>query len=185
MKLQELKKTNNRNNRIMKSKVAIYDTHEKALNAVRALDKSGFSLKQVSLIGKAVVVDGDLHIQSYDTVKNAPLLIGAGAGVVAGLLTGIGVFAIPGFGFLYGAGALIGAIAGFDIGLIGGGVTSILVRLGITKESVVKYEEKLNLGMFMVVVNGPLKDIKKAEKILHTEGTHLQLDTDKTLQLNY
>lgn len=158
----------------MKSKVAIYDSHEKALSAVKLLSKARFPLNQVSIIGKAEIIDNDLHIQSLESIKNAPVLIGAGAGVITGLLTGIGVFSIPGFGFLYGAGALIGIIAGFDFGLIGGGLVSVLVRIGIDKESVVRYEEHLHEGKFMLVVNGTLDDIKKAEYELHTDGTHLE-----------
>jgi hypothetical protein len=68
---------------------------------------------------------------------------------------------------------------------MGGGIASILITLGIKKDSVVKYEEHLYKGKFMVVVNGELNQIKKAEKILHTEGLHLEWERDKTLEINY
>ena len=158
----------------MDAQVAIYDSQKKAINAIKSLHWSGFSLKKISLICKAEIIADDLHISNRDTAKNAPLLIGAGAGTIVGFLTGIGVFSIPGFGFLFGAGALIGLIAGFDLGLISGGITTVLMRLGIKEESVVKYEEHLNKGMFMIVVHGSMEEIKKAEKILNTEGTHLE-----------
>jgi len=160
----------------MEAKVAIYDTQKKALQAVKLLDKSGFPLKQVSLIGKAEVVDEDFQISSPKLVKGAPMVIGASAGVLTGLLTGLGVFAIPGFGFLYGAGAVIGIIAGFDIGIISGGIMSILVTLGIKKDAVVKYEEHLKNGKFMLVVNGSTMEIKKAEKMLHSKTRQLSLE---------
>ncbi len=102
----------------MEVKVAVYDTHEKALNAVRKLDDNKFPLTEVSIIGKAELIEDHMHIKSTEPMVNAPAAIGSVAGIVAGILTGIGIFAIPGFGFLYGAGAVIGAIGGFDIGII-------------------------------------------------------------------
>jgi uncharacterized membrane protein len=168
----------------MDSQVAVYDSQKKAMRAIMALNKSGFLLNQISLIGKAEIIMDDLHIKSYDSVKNIPVLIGSGAGVIAGLLTGIGVFAIPGFGFLYGAGALIGILAGFDVGIISGGIASVLIRLGINKDSVIEYEEHLNKGMFMLVIHGSLDEIKKAEKILHTDGAHLEWGNNKRITMN-
>lgn len=168
----------------MNSQVAIYDSQQKAISAIRALLKYGFPVSKISMVSKAVIIADDLHISSNDSVKNAPVLLGVGAGAIAGLLTGIGVFAIPGFGFLYGAGALIGLIAGFDVGLISGGITSILLRLGIDEDSTLKYEEHLEKGMTMLVVHGTIDEIKKAEKILHTEGTHLEWGANKKNSIN-
>src|SRR5579872_5387127 len=109
----------------MKAEIAVYKTHEQALEAVKALKKSNFPLKQISLVGKAEIVDNDICVKSLDSVKNAPLIIGSVAGPVVGLLSGLGVFAIPGFGFLYGAGAVIGILGGFDLGLISGGLVTL------------------------------------------------------------
>jgi membrane protein DedA with SNARE-associated domain len=94
--------------------------------------------------------------------------------IVLGLLAGIGTFAIPGFGFLYGAGALVGAIAGFDIGLVSGGLVTLLTTLGINKDKVVRCKEHLEEGKFLLVINGPAEEIEKAKEILHIHGTHLE-----------
>ncbi len=158
----------------MRAKVAVYENQHEAVVAVKQLKEAGFPMKEVSLVGKAEIVDDNLTVRSLDPVKNAPVAVGAGAGVIMGALAGLGIFAIPGFGFLYGAGALIGAIAGFDFGIMGGGLVSALMHIGIKEESVLEFEEHLNQGRFIVVVNGPLEDIEKAEQVLHTQGTHLQ-----------
>lgn len=158
----------------MKSQVAVYDTHEKAINAIKVLNEKHFPMEQISLLGKAEIADDHIHIKSLETVKNAPVLIGSGAGLIIGLLSGIGVFTVPGFGFLYGAGALLGAIGGFDVGLVTGGIGTLLATIGIKKDKVVKCHEHMNEGKFLVIVNGSEKEIEKAEHILHTEGTHLQ-----------
>ena len=93
----------------MKTKVAVYDSHEKAVSALKKLAESKFPMNKISLIGKSEVMDDHVHLKSLAPIKNTPAFVGIGAGALIGLLSGIGVFSIPGFGFLYRAGALIGA----------------------------------------------------------------------------
>lgn len=159
----------------MESKIAIYNTHDEAVDAVKVLNDQDFPMSNVSILGTAEVIEDHIHVRSLDTIKKAPAVIGMGAGTVIGLLSGIGVFTIPGFGFLYGAGALVGAIAGFDLGIVAGGLVSFLSFLGIKEDNVVKCEEHLKAGKFMVIVNGSIDEVEKAEHILHTEGTHLEI----------
>ncbi|PZX94528.1 hypothetical protein DOS84_02940 [Flavobacterium aquariorum] len=158
----------------MESQIAIYDTHEKAVNAIKVLNQENFPMDHVSLLGKAEIIEDHIHIKSLDTIKKTPALVGMGAGTLIGLLSGIGVFAIPGFGFLYGAGALIGIIAGLDLGLVTGSFISLLAFTGIKEEEVVKCEQHLKEGKFMVIVKGAKEEIEKAKHILHTEGNHLE-----------
>lgn len=157
----------------MKSQIAIYDTHEKAVNAIKDLSEKGFPMDNVSLLGKAEVIEDHIHIKSLDTIKETPALVGMGAGTLIGLLSGIGVFTIPGFGFLYGAGALVGIIAGLDLGIVAGGFISLLTFIGIKEEKVIKCHEHLKAGKFIVIVNGSKEEIQRAKHILHTEGNHL------------
>jgi hypothetical protein len=156
----------------MKSQVAVYETHKKALDAIKVLDDNDFPMDHVSLLGKADMADEHIKIKSLETAKDAPAFIGAGAGAVVGLLTGIGVFTIPGFGFLYGAGAVLGAIGGFDLGIIAGGIGTLLATIGIKKDKVIKVHEHLDAGKFLVIVQGTSEDIENAKRILHTHGTH-------------
>jgi hypothetical protein len=158
----------------MKSQIAIYDTHGKAVNAIKVLSEQDFPMDNVSLLGKAEVIEDHIHIQSLDTIKEAPALVGMGAGTLIGLLSGIGVFTIPGFGFLYGAGALVGIIAGLDLGIVAGGFISLLTFIGIKEDKVVKCHEHLKEGKFIVIVNGSKEEIQRAKHILHTEGNHLE-----------
>lgn len=157
----------------MNAKVAVYKTHEEAVKAIRKLAEYKFPMNEVSLLGKSEMIDDHIHLRSMDPVKNTPALVGGGAGTVAGLLSELGVFAIPGFGFLYGAGALVGTIGGLDLGVLTGGLGTLLLSAGIRKDKVVEYEAHIKGGKFMIVVNGNEEDVLRAEEILKTQGTHL------------
>ena len=72
--------------------------------------------------------------------------------------------------------AVVGAAGGLELGVVGGGLMAVLAHLGIKKADVIKYEESLHAGNFLVVVQGDEKEVNEAEHILHTEGTHLHLN---------
>ena len=160
----------------MKSQVAIYDTHQKAIDALERLKNAEFPMEKTSLLGQAEIIDDHVHVKSMDDIKIKTTALGVIATSTLGLLTGLGIFAIPGLGFIYGAGALVGAIAGAEIGIVGTGLFSILTTIGFSKDSVVKYEQHIVEGKFLVIINGTLEEIEKAEHILHTEGTHLEIE---------
>ena len=116
----------------MQSTIGVYNTHEQAIEAITELKKAGFKESQLSIIGQADVVDNHLHVKSKEGEKVAGVA-GAVVGSVLGVLSGVGLVAIPGLGIIFGAGAIAGALAGLDIGLIGGGLVSVLTMLGIKK----------------------------------------------------
>jgi uncharacterized membrane protein len=153
----------------MKANIAIYNSHEEALKAVKLLKELDFPLKAVSIVGKVEIEDNQMHIKSNLPLVAAPLIFGTTVGATLGLLAGVGVFTVPGFGILMGAGALVGALGGFDFGLISGGIGSILVELGIEDEYILDYDEHLKDGKFLVIINGNDLEIKKAKAILHNE----------------
>lgn len=159
----------------MKSTVGIYDAHEDALEAIKELKRSGYSEKQLSIIGKAELVEDHLNVKSMNPLKMAGLSVGMVAGSLVGVLTGLGFFAVPGFGFLYGAGALVGGIGGLDIGVLGGGIVSVLTMLGIKEDEKVKYEQHLRNGLFIVVAQGTPAEVKGAKEILMKHGKHLEV----------
>jgi hypothetical protein len=162
----------------MKSTIGIYDSHDKALEAVKELKDSGYPIEKVSLVGRAEIIDDHLHVNNNPAaVQEAEVSVGIAAGSIIGILSGIGIFAIPGLGFLYGAGALVGAFAGLEVGVIAGGLTAILTKLGMKKEHAVKYDEHLKEGKFLVVAQGDEAEIETAKRVLHEHGTHTELSS--------
>ncbi|AWM14906.1 hypothetical protein NHF50_14000 [Flavobacterium sp. NRK F10] len=162
----------------MKTLVAVYETHKKALQAVDQLKNNGFDTEKVSILGKADLINNHVHIKTNDTAEAAEVSLGVIAGTTLGILTGIGVFTIPGLGFLYGAGALVGGIAGADLGAFGSSIIAILTFAGVEKHNAKKYEDHLNECKFLLFVRGDQSDIDTAEKILNTDKLHLELDSE-------
>jgi hypothetical protein len=159
----------------MKNAVAVYESHEQAVQALQELCAADFPLKKVSLVGRAEVLEDHIQLKSTEPAKNAPLIAGATLGPILGLLTGIGIFAIPGVGFLYGAGAIVGVMGGLDLGVVAGGILTLLATLGISKQHHLKFEEHIRTGKFLLIVEGNTKEIEQAKEILHTEANHLEL----------
>lgn len=164
----------------MNSAIGIYDNHELAVEAVIFLKEQGFAPEQLSIIGisETEIVDEDNHIVPKSPIGAASVGVGTGValGTAVGILTGVGLFAIPGLGILYGAGALVGAIAGFDFGLIGGGIAAVLATVGVKDEHTDKYHEVLASGKYLVVAEGSDEDVHLAEKLMFNHGKHTELD---------
>lgn len=158
----------------MKATIGIYDSHEKAIKATHVLKDAGFPLKHVSILGHAEIVDDHLQIKSKHP-REIGMSVGVTAGMTLGILSGVGIFTIPGFGFLYGAGALVGAIAGFDFGLIGGTILGVLGTFGIKDEEIVKYDEHLKNGKYLLIIQGPVEEINEAKMLLHSDNSHSEL----------
>jgi len=158
----------------MKTHVAIYDSHNEAIEAIKALNDRKFPMELVSLIGTANIVDDHIRVKSRDNVTFMPMLISLGSGVVMGFLAGMGVISFPGITFFHESGVLISTFIGFDFGLIAGAIGTIITTLLMKDKKVVKFNKHMEGNKFLVIVNGTLKEIEEAEKILHTEGTHLK-----------
>ncbi len=160
----------------MEATVGVYDSYEKAIKAIEKIKIGGFPEKQISLVSKAEIKNDQMHVKSHEGVEIAELSIGVAVGPVLGILTGVGLFAIPGFGFIFGAGAIVGALAGFDIGLIGAGVLSFLTFVGVELKHHDKYQDQLKAGNFLLIAHGTPKEVQIAYEILKTHGNHIELN---------
>jgi hypothetical protein len=161
----------------MRSLIGVYKSHEDAVTALYELQKSGYPIKPLTIVGKADMTGSHIHVEANDNVQKAEVTIGAVAGAVLGIMTGAGIFAIPGFGLLFGAGALLGTFAGMDVGFMAGGVVAIFTQaMGIDESNAIKYERRLNEGNFLLFAPGDKKQIELAKSLLHTQGLSLELD---------
>src|SRR5271166_1846188 len=95
------------------SVVAIFESHDRAEDAIRELQKDGFDMKKLSIVGKDY--HPEEHVVGYynagDRMKYWGKL-GAFWGGFWGLMFGSAFFVIPGVGPLLMAGPIVGWIVG-------------------------------------------------------------------------
>ena len=148
----------------------------KAVQAVQELQKNGYKAQQISILGQAKNINNHIHVHSGNLPEEIEVSIGIIAGSILGILTGVGVFAIPGLGFLYGAGALVERICrpGFwhNRRRTGGYIN----RVGVDTAKASKYEHLLKDGKFIVVVQSSPEEIERVHQVLHTYGTYSELE---------
>ena len=159
--------------------VAVFERHQDAESAIRALQSAGFDMKKLSIVGR------DYHTEEHavgfyntgDRVKYWGKL-GAFWGSVFGLLFAPAFFWIPGIGPVLTGGLigsfLMGAVEGAAVGAAVGGGTSALAAaltgLGIPKDSIIRYEADLKANKFLLIVTGTDTDTERARQILTRGG---------------
>src|SRR5262249_62044056 len=99
--------------------VAIYNTHDEAEQAVKTLERGGFDMRKLSIVGKDYHTEE--HVVGYyntgDRMK-AWGRIGAFWGGLWGLLFGAAFFIIPGIGPVVLAGPLVASLVGAREGAV-------------------------------------------------------------------
>lgn len=160
----------------MRTTIGVYKNHDLAAEAAIFLKEQGLGSDHISIIGltETEEVDDENNVVNKLPMGNAVKEVTAGAalGTTVGVLTGVGLMAIPGVGMLYGAGALVGAIAGFDVGIIGGGLVAILANIGIGEKEAHHYQKLLKKGHYLILARGSKEEIKHAERLLIEHGIH-------------
>ena len=157
------------------SVVGVYDTLGRAEAAVRALDAGQFPVNQISILAKDIQDEKKVHgyVTACD-VSASGAKTGAWVGGIFGLLVGAAFLWVPGVGPMIVAGSLTAALAGGAEGaLLGaatGGILSGLAAWGIGKQHILKYEETVKAGKYVVVAHGSPEQVARAEDILKGTG---------------
>ena len=151
--------------------VALYNTHTEAEEAVRELQKSGFDMQNLSIVGKDYQTEEEVvgYYTTGDRMK-AWGKTGAFWGSLWGLMFGSAFFLIPGIGPLLAAGPLVGWIVGaLEGAVVIGGLSALgagLYSIGIPKDSIIEYETQIKAGKFAVIVHGSPDDVNKTRDTL-------------------
>ena len=153
--------------------IAIYNTHSAADNAVKELQRSGFDMKKLSVVGKDYQTDEQVtgFYNAGDRMKYWGKL-GAFWGGMFGLLFGAALFWVPAVGPVLVAGPLVAwIVAGLEGAVAVGGLSAIgagLYSIGIPKNSVLQYETAIKADKFLLVAHGSAAEVAKAKDILST-----------------
>src|SRR5208283_595743 len=155
------------------SVVAIFESHDRAEDAIRELQKGGFDMKKLSIVGKDYHTEE--HVVGYYTTGDRMKYwgkLGAFWGGFWGLLFGSAFFWVPGVGPLLFAGPIVSAIvAALEQAVVVGGASAVgagLYSLGIPKDSVVQYEAALKSDKFLLLAHGTEDEVERAKGIMRT-----------------
>jgi hypothetical protein len=154
--------------------VAVYNTHIEAEAAVKELQKAGFAMNKLSIVGKDY--HSDEHVVGYyntgDRMKYWGKL-GAFWGGIWGLLFGWAFFAIPGLGPILVGGPLVTwLVAALEGAVVVGGLSALgaaFYSIGIPKDSILRYETAIKAGNYILVAHGTGDEVNRAKEIV--EGT--------------
>lgn len=151
--------------------VAIYDTHGEAEAAIRELQRSGFDMTKLSIVGKNYHSEEDVvgYYTAGDRMKTWGAT-GAFWGGIWSLLFGSAFFLIPGIGPLLAAGPIVAWIVGaLEGAAVVGGVTALgaaLFSIGIPNDSIIQYEAQIKAGKFVVIARDSQGQLDKAKAAL-------------------
>jgi len=151
--------------------VHVFSTHLEAEAAIHSLNRSGFDVKKLSLIGKGY--HSEEHPVGFYTASDRIRSWGStGAfwGGIWGLLLAPAVFFIPGLGIMAMAGPWVAAFVGALEGAVMiGGVSAIgaaLTQIGVDKDQVIKYETALKVDKYLLIVHGSAEQVAQANAVL-------------------
>src|SRR3569623_30641 len=146
----------------------LYNTNIEARTAVRDLEAAGVSHGDICIIASNADNSYDEKTKTFpdrdldgrdDRAEGAGT--GAGIGAVAGgtigVLTGLGLMAIPGVGPVVAAGWLASLLAGAAAGGAAGGIIGALAQAGVNEEDAQVYAEGLRRGG--AVVSARVNDV--------------------------
>ena len=155
--------------------VGIFNSHTEAETSIKELQKAGFDMKKLSIVGKDYHTEE--HVVGYYNAGDRMKVwgkLGAFWGGLWGLLFGSALFVIPGIGPLIVFGPLVGWIVGaLEGAVVVGGISALaaaLFSIGMPHDSIVKYETALKSDKFLVIAHGTADEVAKAKSILETAG---------------
>jgi hypothetical protein len=151
--------------------VAIYDTHGEAEQAIRELQRSGFDMTKLSIVGKDYHTEEDVvgYYTAGDRMKNWGAR-GAFWGGIWTMLFGSAFFLIPGIGPLLAAGPIVAWMVGaLEGAAVVGGVSALgaaLFSIGIPNDSIIQYEAQIKAGKFVVIAHDSPSGREQAQATL-------------------
>ncbi|MDD5287019.1 MAG: hypothetical protein PHD54_14295 [Desulfuromonadaceae bacterium] len=155
--------------------IGIFNSHTEAETSIKELQKAGFDMKKLSIVGKDYHTEE--HVVGYYNAGDRMKFWGKqGAfwGGFWGLLFGSAIFIIPGVGPLVVFGPLVGWIVGaLEGAVVVGGLSALgaaLYSVGIPNDSTLQYETALKSDKFLVIAHGTSGQVSEAKSILETAG---------------
>ena len=166
------------------SAVAVFHTHTEAEEAIKTLQKAGFNMQKLSIVGKDYHTDEQVvgYYNMGDRMKYWGKL-GTFWGGLWTLVFSSAFFLIPGIGPVVVGGPLVlWIITVLEGTALIGGVSALggaLYSIGIPKDSIIEYETSIKESKFLLVAHGASEEVRHAKTILDNTkaaSTALHLD---------
>lgn len=129
----------------------LFDRYDDAAAAVTSLESAGVPSGDISLVANN---GDDYHKTEAANDAGSGAEIGGAVGGIGGLLTGLGIMAIPGVGPVVAAGWLaataVGAAAGAAVGGAAGGIVGAMTKEGVSEPDAHVYAEGVRRGGSLV-----------------------------------
>jgi len=167
---------------VRKRAIGVFSRRSDVEQALHKLQQSGFPMDRVSVIaqntdGNQNIAGAEVKEQVGDKADEGATVGAVSGGVLGGLtglLVGLGTLAIPGIGPIMLAGAtataLATTVAGAGIGAAAGSLVGALIGLGIPEERAKVYNQRVQQGHYLVVVDGTDAEIERARAIFSRFG---------------
>lgn len=159
----------------------LYDNYADAQNAVQGLEAAGVPQSDISIVAnnsdgwfdEKRDHEGD-GVDDRAEAAGAGALIGAGLGGAAGLLTGLGLLAIPGLGPVVAAGWLAATSVGAAAGAASGGIVAALTQAGVSDDEALLYAEGVRRGGTLVSAKVVDVDRHRLDAILNQSSVDVR-----------
>lgn len=165
-----------------KRAVGTFSNRSDIEHALRELRDAGFDMNKASVIARNNGAGNEVAgVETIEQVGNKAdegaatgAFTGGVFGGITGLLVGLGSLAIPGVGPVLLAGeiatALITTVTGAGIGAATGSLLGALVGLGIPEEDAHVYNQRIERGDYLLILDGTETSINSAEIIVKNHG---------------
>ncbi len=162
-----------------KTIVGLFDDIHDARAVVEEIVQLGVARDHISLMAHR----GDTTTSADPTTNEeagSDVLTGAGYGAVlggvGGLLAGLAVLPIPGFGPIIAAGPIVSTLAGMGLGAAAGGMIGALTDLGVPEAHAYYYAEGVRRGGTLVSVRA---DGTMAPRVVEVMSRHHAVDIER------
>ncbi len=156
----------------MQTITKVYDSYNNARSAVRDLEAGGIAASQISIMANKSISGVQPDVMDASEA-GAGAGLGAVVGGTAGLLTGLGIMAIPGVGPVVAAGWLATTVLGAAVGGATGGLLGALIDSGVPEEHAHVYSEAVRRGGTLLSIRAQDSQISLINAIL---GRYQPLD---------
>lgn len=165
-----------------KRAVGVFPNRQQTESALQELRKISFPVSQISVMARDLDKNeqiAGLEVEDRDQQRTgAGIATGAIAGSVVGGLVGLigalSAITIPGVGPVLVGGAIASIVGdtmlGGAVGAAAGGLVGVLIDLGIPEEHALLYNERLEKGEYLLILEGAGEELSRAASVLVPAG---------------